>query len=167
MQEDAQIAELEFKDEQSVFGVFDGHGGREVAQYVKKHFLSILAESEEYKGEDHLEGLRLSFLKVDEKLNAGGLQEVAEMKRANPPNKSPLLKILTEAGNNSGGPLSEEALALDSIGCTANVVVVDNQKKKIYVANAGDSRAVMGKAGVAVPLSFDHKPESQVEIDRI
>jgi serine/threonine protein phosphatase PrpC len=146
-QEDAQISELEFRDGQSVFGVFDGHGGREVAQYCKKHFLDILAECEEYKADNHLEGLRLSFLKVDEKLQAGGLQEVAEMKKANPPNKSPLLKILTEAQSNGTGPIGEDALALDSIGCTANVVVVDKEKGKIFVANAGDSRAVMGKAG--------------------
>lgn len=90
------------------------------------------------------------------------------MKRKNPPNKSPLLKILTEASpNSSSGPPSEDALALDSIGCTANVLVIDNARKKVFVANAGDSRAVMGKGGKAVPLSFDHKPENQIEIDRI
>lgn len=49
---------------------------------------------------------------------------------------------------------------LDSIGCTANVVMVDYEKMKVYVANAGDSRGVMGvKGGDCVPLSFDHKPE--------
>ena len=45
--------------------------------------------------------------------------------------------------------------------------MVDYALKKIIVANAGDSRCVMGKAGKAVPLSFDHKPESEVEIKRI
>lgn len=80
-----------------MFGVFDGHGGREVAQYCKAHWLDILQDREEFKNENYLESLRLSFLGVDEKLNAGGLEEVAEMKRKNPPNKSPLLKILTEA----------------------------------------------------------------------
>ena len=52
-----------------------------------------------------------------------------------------------------------ESLNLDSIGCTANVVVIDNAMKKIFVANAGDSRCVMGVAGKCVPMSFDHKPE--------
>ena len=90
------------------------------------------------------------------------------MKRKNPPNKSPLLKILTEASpNGQSNPSSDEALALDSIGCTANVVMIDEARKKIFVSNAGDSRAVMGRAGKAVPLSFDHKLECPIEIDRI
>ena len=36
---------------------------------------------------------------------------------------------------------------LDSIGCTANVLYIDYEEKKIYVANAGDSRCTMGKGG--------------------
>ena len=47
----------------------------------------------------------------------------------------------------------------DSIGCTSNVVYVDKKKAKIYVANAGDSRCVLGKAGKAMEMSKDHKPE--------
>jgi len=51
-------------------------------------------------------------------------------------------------------------MGLDSIGCTSNVVFIDRNKRKIYVANAGDSRCVMGKGGKAVEMSIDHKPES-------
>ena len=61
----------------------------------------------------------------------------------------------------------EDNLNLDSIGCTANVVVIDQALKKVFVANAGDSRCVMGVDGKCVPLSFDHKPESPDELDRI
>jgi len=56
---------------------------------------------------------------------------------------------------------------LDCIGCTANVLLVDSAKRKLIVANAGDSRCVMGHGGQCVPLSFDHKPENSVEIERI
>lgn len=45
--------------------------------------------------------------------------------------------------------------------------MIDHDAKKIFVANAGDSRAVMGVGGKAVPLSFDHKPEGEEEIKRI
>ena len=56
---------------------------------------------------------------------------------------------------------------LDAIGCTANVIYMDRSTKKIWVVNAGDSRCTMGRDGKCVEMSQDHKPESQVEIDRI
>lgn len=33
-QEDAHIADLKLPNGEAIFGVFDGHGGKEVAQYV-------------------------------------------------------------------------------------------------------------------------------------
>ena len=58
-------------------------------------------------------------------------------------------------------------MLLDAIGCTSNVIFIDKIKKKVFVANAGDSRCVMGKNEKAVEMSIDHKPDCQVEIDRI
>ena len=91
---------------------------------------------------------------------------MAQTKRDNPPSKSPLMKILTDVSGKkkqeaigADGAEPEDDLNLDSIGCTANVVMVDYSSRKVWVANAGDSRCVMGKGGRAVPMSFDHKPE--------
>lgn len=50
-------------------------------------------------------------------------------------------------------------------GCTAVVALVVGNK--IYVANAGDSRAVMMRNGVAIALSEDHKPTQERELNRI
>jgi serine/threonine protein phosphatase PrpC len=51
-------------------------------------------------------------------------------------------------------------------GCTACVVLITDDS--IYCANAGDSRAVIGtKTGDVVELSFDHKPENDIEKKRI
>jgi serine/threonine protein phosphatase PrpC len=46
-------------------------------------------------------------------------------------------------------------------------VYIDNISKKIYVANAGDSRCVMAAGGKTIEMSKDHKPDCQIEIDRI
>ena len=61
----------------------------------------------------------------------------------------------------------EPAEGLDTVGCTANLIMIDYDLSKIFVASAGDSRCVMGQGGKAVPLSFDHKPEDEIEIKRI
>ncbi|CAA20880.1 serine/threonine protein phosphatase PP2C catalytic subunit Ptc2 [Schizosaccharomyces pombe] len=54
----------------------------------------------------------------------------------------------------------------DPSGCTATTaLIVDHQV--IYCANAGDSRTVLGRKGTAEPLSFDHKPNNDVEKARI
>jgi protein phosphatase 2C family protein 2/3 len=50
-------------------------------------------------------------------------------------------------------------------GCTAAVSIIS--KDKIWVANAGDSRLVLGVKGRAKPLSFDHKPQNEGERARI
>jgi serine/threonine protein phosphatase PrpC len=52
-------------------------------------------------------------------------------------------------------------------GCTACVMGIDEGKKKLYFANAGDSRVVMCRKGVAEAQSEDHKPEMESEKTRI
>ncbi|XP_055534879.1 probable protein phosphatase CG10417 [Wyeomyia smithii] len=50
-------------------------------------------------------------------------------------------------------------------GCTAVVALL--HEKELLVANAGDSRCVVCREGKALEMSFDHKPEDQIEFDRI
>lgn len=57
-------------------------------------------------------------------------------------------------------------MMLDGIGCTANVILIDNYERLI-IANAGDSRCVMCRGGRAVALSEDHKPDNAEEKRRI
>jgi len=52
-------------------------------------------------------------------------------------------------------------------GCTAVAAVIDLTAKTLTVANAGDSRCVISRGGVAVPMSQDHKPTDEVELNRI
>jgi serine/threonine protein phosphatase PrpC len=50
----------------NLFGVFDGHGGQEVALFVKKHFAKELVKLASYKSKCYKEALEECFLKMDE-----------------------------------------------------------------------------------------------------
>ncbi|XP_078599728.1 protein phosphatase 1G-like isoform X2 [Branchiostoma floridae x Branchiostoma japonicum] len=50
-------------------------------------------------------------------------------------------------------------------GTTAVVALLSQEK--LYVGNAGDSRCVLCRAGRAIDMSIDHKPEDEEERDRI
>ena len=52
-------------------------------------------------------------------------------------------------------------------GTTATVCLVVDNCKELVVANAGDSRCVLCRAGTAIDLSRDHKPEDDDESARI
>ena len=48
-QEDAHIARTDLGDGVCVFGVFDGHGGKEVSLWVQEKFIEELVKLNEYK----------------------------------------------------------------------------------------------------------------------
>ena len=61
---------------------------------------------------------------------------------------------------------SNEVCDLPTVaGCTA--IVALRVENKLYVANAGDSRAVISRGGTAMALSDDHKPLNTEERTRI
>ncbi|VVC41516.1 Fibrinogen binding protein,PPM-type phosphatase domain,PPM-type phosphatase, divalent cation binding [Cinara cedri] len=59
----------------------------------------------------------------------------------------------------------EDDLAGKDSGCTAVMALL--VKGKLYVANAGDSRCVVSIDGKAFDMSKDHKPEDEIELNRI
>jgi len=56
--------------DQSLFGVFDGHGGREVAVYCNRHFEKIMTDKIDLKNQTggEREWMRQTFLNVDVEL---------------------------------------------------------------------------------------------------
>lgn len=165
--EDAVISNTEFDTDTSLFGVFDGHGGKEASQVVKHNYERILKENQHYIDQDYENALTDSFIKTDEFLDSTeGKKQMKDVALENPEAKSPLMKLLT-GGEEAKAPTerSEESFMLDSKGCTANVVFM--KENEIYCANAGDSRCVIASEGIAENLSEDHKPENEIEKARI
>jgi protein phosphatase 1G len=173
--EDSHIADISVgTDEKThVFGVFDGHGGKEVAQYVKVHFTQELIANNNYKSGNISKALSENFLKMDEIMveSAGKIElkkyakiskEEDELQNQGEKNKQmDMFQKLFDVRQ------QEEVDIALMTGCTATVCVIDEANKKIHVGNAGDSRIVLCKNGVAYPLTIDHKPDLDTEKNRI
>lgn len=145
--EDACITELDI-DNIACFGVFDGHGGKEVSIYTERHFCDELRRNSNFRTGKYEQALIDTFLRMDELMKTPEamtelyciFKEIASCQRADPYYRL-------------------------SAGCTAVVALVTADS--IVVANAGDSRCVLARAGSAVALTEDHKPERPDEQNRI
>lgn len=124
----AAICETEGK-EIAFFGVYDGHGGANIAKYSGQYAHARIMSDPEFAVGNYEKAIKNGFLGVDEDIR-----------------KDP--KFVGETS-----------------GCTAVTLIVT--EKKLYCGNAGDSRCVLSKKGVAIPLSRDHKPQNKEEVQRI
>ncbi|CAL9120921.1 unnamed protein product [Musa acuminata var. zebrina] len=120
------------------FAVYDGHGGATVAQACRDRLHVAVAEE------------------VGRRRAAGEGEGVDMWRRA-------LVAGFARVDAEVMGETRQ--LRQGMVGSTAVVAVV--AEKWIIVANCGDSRAVLSRGGVAVPLSIDHKPDRPDERGRV
>ena len=174
--EDAHITDINKgeNNQYDIFGVFDGHGGKEVSQFVKNHFTNELISNSNFKLGNIKQALQETFLKMDDLMRKeNGKIELKELSKKSKEEDDAQEKKLGSKNNQVdmiskliSNQKSEEDIA-NMTGCTACVCVIDEKNKKIYFANAGDSREVLCKKGIAYPMSMDHKPDLQIEKNRI
>lgn len=65
-QEDTHIARTDLPGGVCLFGVFDGHGGREVSIFVEERFCDELVRLDEYKNKEYGAALKKCFIRMDE-----------------------------------------------------------------------------------------------------
>lgn len=126
--EDAHLAKLDFHSDHHIFGVFDGHGGKEVAIWVEEHFIDILKSQKKFKEGSYNDALYRSFIEVDKQLDTkDAKKEMMKIREHNPEGKNPFLELLglsdiMEKGN------TDSLDMFDNIGCTANVLMIADGK---------------------------------------
>ncbi|KAL3524401.1 hypothetical protein ACH5RR_017235 [Cinchona calisaya] len=142
--EDAVAVEVGFLSTRSgglkeydFFGVYDGHGGSSVAQACRDRLHKLVVERVE-ENDGNVDGVMIDWNKVM-------LESFKKMDEE------------VMYGN--------RAVVGTTTGSTAVVAVVGEEE--VVVANCGDSRAVLSRGGIAIPLSCDHKPERPDELERI
>ncbi|XP_010537578.1 PREDICTED: protein phosphatase 2C 16 [Tarenaya hassleriana] len=136
------------------FGVYDGHGGSQVADYCRDRIHYALAE-EIKRSKDEL---------VD--VNKVGNRQVQWEKVFT----RCFLTVDDEISGQISRPSSDnsdvlEAVAPETVGSTAVVALVCSSH--IIVSNCGDSRAVLYRGKESMALSVDHKPDREDEYARI
>ncbi|XP_047941297.1 probable protein phosphatase 2C 21 isoform X1 [Salvia hispanica] len=169
--DDAHAAIPNLDNTRSLFGVYDGYRGDEVAKFCAKFLHQQVLKQEEYSAGDVGTALRKAFLRMDEMMTGqrgwrelvilgdklhmfDGLMECLIFATRHGAEADEW----TEEGPHSNfrGPYS---------GSTACVAVIG--ENQLVVANAGDSRCVISRNGQALELSVDHRPILPVERERI
>ncbi|KAF0919546.1 hypothetical protein E2562_029772 [Oryza meyeriana var. granulata] len=141
-------AEEEGKEEdEGFFAVYDGHGGSRVAEACRERMHVVLAEEVRLRRLLHVGG---GSADVEDEDTARWKEAMAAC----------FARVDGEVGGADEADTGEQA-----VGSTAVVAVVG--PRRIVVANCGDSRAVLSRGGVAVPLSSDHKPDRPDEMERV
>ncbi|XP_050234095.1 probable protein phosphatase 2C 60 isoform X1 [Mercurialis annua] len=173
--EDAHAAYPDLDSSTSFFGVYDGHGGKAVAKFCAKYLHQQVLKHAAYSTGDLGTSLQKSFLRMDEMMcgqrgwrelailgdkidRVSGMIEGFIWSPRSGQAKGHVDDWFSEEGPHSDfhGPMS---------GSTACVAVIQNNR--LVVANAGDSRCVISRKGQAYNMSKDHKPDLEVEKDRI
>jgi protein phosphatase 1G len=85
--EDAKLVNLELSRDSMLFGVFDGHGGKEVAIFVERHFTAELQKNANFHG-NRLEA-RETFLLMDKLIIAKeGQKELTRIQKDMPESRN-------------------------------------------------------------------------------
>jgi serine/threonine protein phosphatase PrpC len=140
--EDTSLINTEYDENTSLFCVFDGHGGNEVARFCENNFAKELKQNRNYQMKNYKRALIESFLKMDEMLRSeSGKAELYKYK---------------------GNSVDTNVYS----GCTALVCLFVGNS--VFIANAGDCRALLFKSnGVIYQLNKEHKPMDPDEFSRI
>ena len=115
----------------SLFGVFDGHGGSACAQYVQKHLREVIRQE----------------MQKESALTDSAIYHA-------------LCRAFVAVSEHWATLPLQSTYLRDNSGSTATAALVINGKE-LWIANVGDSRAVLGKGGQPVQLSEDQKPTKE------
>ncbi|CAM8937413.1 unnamed protein product [Rhodiola kirilowii] len=173
--EDAHAANPDLDDSTSFFGVFDGHGGKAVSKFCAKYLHQQFIKQEAYLAGDLSTAVQKAFFRMDEMMRGQkGWRELAILGDRIDRVSGAIEGLIWSSRNGEvkdqeddwpfeEGPHSD--FNGPSSGSTACVAVIRNNL--LIVANAGDSRCVLSRNGQAHDMSKDHKPDLELERERI
>ncbi|KAJ2469173.1 phosphatase 2C [Coemansia sp. RSA 2337] len=140
--EDAHCHHYDFEgvEGQAFMAVFDGHAGRQAAQWCGENFADVFLQmKQEHSSLPVPEIFNLAFIEADRRL-------------------------ATDLKTHSGCTAAVAYLQVKESVAGDNATT---RQRTLYCANVGDARAVLSRAGTAVRLTYDHKGDDVHECTRI
>uniref|UniRef100_A0A0A9E386 protein-serine/threonine phosphatase n=1 Tax=Arundo donax TaxID=35708 RepID=A0A0A9E386_ARUDO len=135
-----------------LYGVYDGHGGAEVATYCRERLHVLLSKELRRVGKDLGEMSEVDMKEHWDELFSKCFHRLDD-------------EVSGRASRLVDGVEQTRPVAPENVGSTAVVVVVCSSH--VVVANCGDSRVVLCRGKEPMPLSIDHKPDRKDERARI
>ncbi|KAL4002347.1 Protein phosphatase 2C family protein [Acanthocheilonema viteae] len=124
------------------FAVYDGHGGSEASDYVRKHLLKNIQSQYGFDGDDE--------------------QMLGAIKKGFVETHLAMWKVVDDWPLTSSGYTS-------TAGTTASCTFI--RRGKIFTGHVGDSAVILGEMSdgeiKASSLTIDHKPDNSLEVQRI
>ena len=129
------------------FGIFDGHGGKEAAEFARQHLCQHILEHDEFWSETSDDKQILSAIRKG------------------------FLSCHNDMWNHVDKWTKTSSGLTSTSGCTASVIFV--RGNKLYIGHVGDSSVVVGEGDSlydnwkGTRITRDHKPEDPSELKRI
>ena len=169
----------------NVFGIFDGHGGREVPKYLQEHFMDYLKKNTNFQNGKFKDALRDTFFEVDKSFTTEEAQKkLTKYSEELKPSKEQEIKDINNLcgqGEKLNQEELEQIMAFNEVFDPRNIenaniaeftgatgIILFLGDKNIYIANAGNSRClVLDKEGKIVNSTKDHTMNVPEEKKRV
>jgi serine/threonine protein phosphatase PrpC len=141
----------------NILGIFDGHSGNEISQYISSNFYDELLKTEKFKSQKYKDALIETFINMDKSLRNEEINN--KLKEISQKNKLNMVKKINEFKNNNSDindddingintlmdiiePENlEDVLISDYKGSSGIVVLIHDNIT--YIANAGNSHFII------------------------
>ena len=143
----------------NIFGIFDGHSGNEISQYLSLHFTSELLKNENFKNGNYKQALIDTFKNIDKSFRTKEVNnKLVLYRRQNRIDKkekmNDLYKTLDKSSLNKNDidnlnnfmdiidPNNIEGVYISDFVGSSGIIALINDKRT-YIANAGNSHCII------------------------
>ena len=151
----------------SLFGIFDGHNGPEISKYLSQHFIQFLTENINFINGNYKKSIEETFINLDESFRSLEAQlELSKYSNKKEQNKNKdNFNDFLELFN----PRNLEGVNIAEFCGSCGIVVLITEKK-IFIANAGNSKCIpvnIKNEIIKDKINIEHTLDNENEIKRL